>query len=89
MALSIRNKNTEAAVRRLAARTGVGLTEAIDDAVSRRLAELQAIDTDDSSEALAARRERMRRSLDKLLADKDPTLILTDDDLYDEVGLPK
>ena len=32
---------------------------------------------------------RDRRSLDKLLADKDPTLILTDDDLYDEVGLPK
>ena len=59
MALSIRNKATEDAVRRLAARTGTGLTEAIADAVNRRLAELDRERHDPSPEAQAAREAQM------------------------------
>lgn len=89
MALSIRNKDTEAAVRRLAARTGVGLTEAIDDAVQRRLAELDRERTDPSPQAQAAREERLERVLAEFRKNSHPETWLTDDDLYDDMGLPK
>lgn len=89
MALSIRNKDTESAVRRLAARTGLGLTEAIDEAVTRRLAELDRERDDHSDAAQAARAERVRRVLDEFLEGVNPDNLLTDEDLYDERGLAR
>ncbi|QQS00934.1 MAG: type II toxin-antitoxin system VapB family antitoxin [Austwickia sp.] len=89
MALSIRNKATEDAVRRLAARTGTGLTEAIDDAVNRRLTELDRERHDPSPEAQAAREARLERVLAEFRKNSHPETWLTDDDLYDDMGLPK
>ncbi len=89
MALSIRNKATEAAVRLLAARTGVGLTEAIDEAVARRLADLDRESRDSSPQAHTARAERVRRVFEEFMEGVDPAKLLTDDDLYDKNGLPR
>lgn len=62
---------------------------AIDDAANRRLADLDRVRDDRSPEALAARAERMNRVLAGFGMNVNPDLWLTDDDLYDELGLPK
>ena len=83
--LSIRNPDTETAVRRLAALTGMNMTEAITTAVN---------------EALERRQQHpyTREAVEKDLADLEELLkvvntgndapILTDADLYDTHGLP-
>lgn len=84
MALSIRNPQTEAAVRELAARTGLGLTEAIDMAVRHQLAGPQA------REAVQEhRRVRIDDMREWIAANVDTALILDEDDLYDANGLPR
>jgi len=83
--IQIRNPEVVRDIRELAERTGLPLTEAIADAVRRRLAEEQAKDH--------ARIAERRQAIDEILArvDKLPRIgpPLTDDDLYDEDGLPK
>lgn len=89
MALSIRNKDTEAAVRRLAAHTGVGLTEAIDEAVNRRLVDLQVPDPDAAALSEAERVARMKAAVAEFMVGVNPDNFMTDDDLYDDMGLPR
>lgn len=84
MALSIRNPKTEAAVRELAASTGLSLTEAIDMAVR---AELERHTTTEA--AVAERRQRIQAATAKFRAAARAGRILTDSDLYDDRGLPK
>lgn len=85
MALSIRNPATEAAVRDLAASTGLGLTEAIDMAVRAELARRTTPD-----ETVEQRRQRIEAATAKFrAAARAGGRILTDADLYDDRGLPK
>jgi antitoxin VapB len=85
MGVIVKNRTTEAKIRKLAARTGESLTEAIDHAVEERLERLGP----------PKRKGRVnRKKLAKLLAyfDSLPTINehLTDDEIigYDENGLP-
>jgi len=86
MGVFIKNPATEAKIRRLAARTGESLTEAIDHAVDERLERLGA----------TKRKGRVnRKKLAALLAHFDslPKVneSLTDEEIvgYDESGLPR
>jgi antitoxin VapB len=86
MGVLIKNPATEAKIRRLAARTGESLTEAIDHAVEERLERL----------APTRRKGRVnRKKLATLLAyfDSLPKVneSLTDEEIvgYDESGLPR
>lgn len=83
MSLNIKNEETHRLVRRLAELTGQSQTSAVEDAVRRRLAE---IDHD--------REARIQRLLElgrRTAAAMDPELrrIPHGDLLYDELGLPK
>lgn len=84
MALSIRNPETEAAVRELAATTGLSLTEAIDMAVRGELAR-----RDNSEEAVEERRQRIQAATEWARSKIDPSALRSDADLYDEHGLPR
>ncbi|GAA3922622.1 type II toxin-antitoxin system VapB family antitoxin [Microbacterium invictum] len=99
MSLNIKNEGTHALVRELAALTGMSQTSAVEDAVRRRLHELQGetggvrASPDYSPEEI----ERRRVAVDRILADfrahttpeQRAALATADDDLYDELGLPK
>ncbi|HTT83537.1 MAG TPA: type II toxin-antitoxin system VapB family antitoxin [Rhizomicrobium sp.] len=88
MGLNIKSASAEAAIRELAAKTGEGLTEAVEKAVQERLQRLAGFDTAEQllarlesiqkSVAAGRRGRRERRSSQELLAE-----------LYDEHGLPK
>lgn len=85
MGVIVKNRATEAKIRKLAARTGESLTEAIDRAVEERLERLGS----------PKRKGRVdRKRLAKLLAyfDSLPKMNehLSDDEIvgYDENGLP-
>lgn len=84
MALSIRNPETERAVRTLAELTGLGLTEAVDMAVRTALAS-----RDTSEAATARRRARVEDMSIWLQTHVDTDAILDGDDLYDATGLPR
>lgn len=88
MSLNIKSQRTVALVRELAARTGTNQTAAVEDAVARRLSEL---DREDRARAEARRAaEQTLRDLDKLLSDDDKRLIRRHEvDLYDDSGLPR
>lgn len=88
MTISIRNEATAGAIRELAARTGLTLTEATDRAVRAELARLGA---DQDAETIAERRARMQRFAVTIQerAARGTGPWLTDDDLYDEEGLPR
>ena len=89
MSLNIKSQHTVALVRELAARTGTNQTAAIEDAVARRLSEL---DREESAHAESRRTaaEETLRELDKLLTDDDKREIgLNETDLYDDDGLPR
>ncbi len=94
--LNIKDAETSALVRELAALTGESQTEAVRKAVKERLARRK--------EDLAATEERQLRKRkseeDRIIAEirkiqaevrkhMRPEDFLTDDDLYDEWGLPK
>ncbi|MDX2236788.1 MAG: type II toxin-antitoxin system VapB family antitoxin [Hyphomonadaceae bacterium] len=85
MGLSIKNEDVEARVRRLAALTGEGVTEAIDNAVVERLARIEHTKSERARARLAA--------LDAALARLGPRPPLDrkaiDEELYDEQGLPR
>jgi antitoxin VapB len=89
MSLNIKSERTVALVRELAARTGTNQTAAIEDAVARRLSEL---DREDAARAESRRTaaERTLRELDRLLTDDDRRVIRDNEaDLYDDNGLPR
>lgn len=87
MSLNIKNEATHAKVRRLAELTGMSMTAAVDDAVTRRLGEL-------GEDPLAERRARIYASIERLRNTLGPERVAALDPqaraLYDdETGLPR
>jgi antitoxin VapB len=82
VSLNIKNEHVHDLVRQAAERTGLSQTGVVEKALEQLLASL-----DDDKEA-------RRRSVDAILAEirvqmrKPGPPLLTDDDLYDENGLP-
>lgn len=95
MSLNIKNERTHALVRQLAELTGMSQTGAVEDAVRRRLDELQAGATDTGvSEAEVERRiAAMKRISAAFVAETTPeqreAMSNHGDWLYDQDGLPK
>jgi antitoxin VapB len=84
MSLNIKNERTHALVRELAILTGVSQTEAVEQAVRARLAELnEEADIQQRYERLMA----ISRETSQIIRENGWTL--STDDLYDEQGLPK
>jgi antitoxin VapB len=83
VSLNIKNEHVHDLVRQAAERTGLSQTGVVEKALEQLLASL-----DDDKEA-------RRRSVDAILAEirvqmrKPGPPLLTDDDLYDENGLPR
>jgi antitoxin VapB len=89
MSLNIKSERTVALIRELASRTNTNQTAAVEDAVGRRLSEL---DREDAArfEARRAAAEQTLQELDQLLTDDDKRLISQNEiDLYDDNGLPR
>ncbi len=84
-AIQVKRADVVADVRALSAIMGVSLTDAIHEAVKQRLVAEQAAALDDRK----ARHLRARKTLEEIW--KLPRIgePLTDDDLYDEEGMPK
>ncbi|MGN7247544.1 type II toxin-antitoxin system VapB family antitoxin [Janibacter anophelis] len=86
MSLNIKNEHVHALARQLAERTGATQTSAIEDALERRLADLDARDRE------AARRRRLLRLMDEIESETtDEQRAATrrvQDQMYDESGLP-
>jgi antitoxin VapB len=85
MSLNIKNEETHRLVRRLAELTGQSQTSAVEDAVRRRLEELE------HEEDREARIQRLLEIGRQTAAAMDPEMrkIAHGDLLYDEMGLPK
>jgi antitoxin VapB len=80
MSLNIKNERTHALVRELATLRGVNQTDAVTEAVERRIAELRQVER--KKEAIL----RLASEFRQYAGDVD----LSTDDLYDEeTGLPK
>lgn len=87
MSLNIKNETTHELVRRLAALTGQSQTSAVEDAVRRRLAELE--------EGREAEIERRRAAIAAVIArarlvprtGRNTEDIM--DELYDDTGMPR
>ena len=89
MSLNIKSQRTVALVRELAARTGSSQTAAVEDAVARRLAELDR-EQDAAAETRCAAAEGVLRELHRLLTDEDKQAIRDNEaELYDDDGLPR
>ena len=85
MSLNIKNERTHERVRELAALTGLSQTSAVEDAVERRLRELQTAD-DQRSDRIDSLLARIRAELTD--ADRE-ALRRAERDLYDAAGLPR
>ena len=86
MSLNIKNERTHALVRQLAEASGMSQTEAVEDAVRRRLDELSA----ESTEALTVRVERVLALATEISQGLSPeSFDDVNDWLYDENGLPR
>ncbi len=84
MSLTIKNERTHALLRELATLRGVSQTEAVEEAVRARLFELNAT---------AEQRRRFERTME-ISREAGEILrkaggVLSTDDLYDELGLPR
>ncbi|MGV9800602.1 type II toxin-antitoxin system VapB family antitoxin [Mycobacterium sp. NPDC003449] len=89
MSLNIKSERAVALVRELAARTGRSQTSAVEDAVARRLAELDRADTV-RAEHRRAEANEVLRALGQLLTSEDKRAIRQiEADLYDDTGLPR
>ncbi|HEX3810329.1 MAG TPA: type II toxin-antitoxin system VapB family antitoxin [Rhizomicrobium sp.] len=90
MGINIKNESTEAVVRELAARTGEGLTGAIETAARERLERLGQKPKQTLEEFLAAIRP-LQDALKAQQIDPDDKRTAREliDELYDEHGLPK
>lgn len=84
MSLNIKNERTHALVRELATLRGVSQTEAVEEAVRARLAELKM---DSDQKARFDRIMAISRETAQIIRDTGGPLDI--DDLYDELGLPK
>lgn len=89
MGLNIKSERTVALVRELARRTDTNLTAAIEDAVARRLADL-----DHENHARATARQsaadEILRELGRLMTKKEKRAVRKRDaEMYDEAGLPR
>lgn len=83
MSLNIKNEETHRLVRQLAELTGQSQTSAVEDAVRRRLAQIE------HESDREARLERLREIAQRTAAAMDPNLSNDPNDfLYDEAGLP-
>jgi antitoxin VapB len=87
MGLNIKNPATEAAIRALATTRGVGLTEAVDQAVREALGRETAARQSDAEERRRRIDEITRRFASRPRLDPRPSTEILDD-LYDEYGLP-
>lgn len=83
--IQIRNPEVVRDIRALADRMGVPLTQAVADAVRRRLAE----EGGKASASQEARRKAVREAVRKFQALPRTGRLLTDADLYDDSGLPR
>lgn len=83
--IQIRNDDVVRDIRLLAELTGKSITEVVAESVRARLAEAQAARRDATARKLGGIREIQRRFA--ALPTVGP--LLTDDDLYDEYGLPR
>lgn len=88
MSLNIKNERTHALVRELAAATGLSQTSAVEEAVSRRLAEIRAGAPHD--DARRVRVDRVVAAYRTHLTDADRERLESPErELYDELGLPR
>lgn len=87
MSLNIKNEKVHEMVRRLAELTGQSQTSAVEDAVRRRLEEVD----ETRSAAEQERRRRIRATIAhaQALPDIGPSYEEIMDDMYDELGLPR
>jgi hypothetical protein len=83
--IQIRKPRVTEAIRKLAARRGVGITDAVAEAVDDALRRLDRVDEAEMQRRLA----RIRRAVDEFNALPVVGPMLTDDDLYGEDGFPK
>jgi len=83
MSLNIKNEATHALVRELATLRGVSQTEAVDEAVRARLAELNA---EKEQQRRFDRTMEIARETSQIIRDTGGALDV--EDLYDEMGLP-
>ena len=89
MSLNIKSERAVALVRELAARTGTSQTAAVEDAVARRIAELDR-EGDALAEGRRAAADEVLRELHRLLTDEDKRAIRRNQaELYDDNGLPR
>lgn len=89
MSLNIKSERAVALVRELAARTGASQTAAVEDAVARRLSELDRDEKARATKRIEAVKEVLSR-LNGLLSDADKREIRQgQEDLYDANGLPR
>lgn len=87
MSLNIKNERTHALVRELATLSGMSQTDAVTDAVERRLAELSAAPDDDRGARRARVLELAREIREAFGSDGVPDI---DAELYDSAtGLPR
>jgi antitoxin VapB len=82
MALSIRDQETDSLARELAGMTGESITEAIGKALKERLARLRR-------EGEFAKRKAQVDALAARMRENMVGHVLSDDDIYDENGLPR
>ncbi len=83
--IQIRRPDVAAAARELAALRGVSITDAISEAIQVRLQTHKAAQQSEK----AARLAKAHEALQRLWALPRIGPLLTDDDFYDEDGLPK
>jgi antitoxin VapB len=90
MSLNIKNPHTHELVRRLADLTGQTQTGAVEDAVARRLAEVESGHTGATIDARWAQVEQILVEFRADVAPEERSRILHgSDDLYDDLGLPR
>ncbi|WEV77310.1 type II toxin-antitoxin system VapB family antitoxin [Janibacter cremeus] len=86
MGLNIKNERVHALARQVAQRTGATQTSAIEEALERRLHDLDAHDRE------AARRRRLMRLMDEIDAtttdEQRAATRQVQDEMYDDNGLP-
>jgi antitoxin VapB len=86
MSLNIKNERTHALVRELAKLSGMSQTEAVEDAVRRRLEQLSAVPAESMSTRVERVLELARRISERLGPESFEDV---NDWLYDENGLPR
>ncbi len=90
MSLNIKNERTHALVRRLAHLTGQSQTAAVEDAVARRLAEVESLAPTGHVDTRWVDVQHLLVEYRADLAPQDRARIAdADADLYDELGLPR